>query len=213
MSRRINTETLKKTICNYSRNKDLYDFLLRMAMLVVAGIIILMWLKSIPGLQMKIVNSTPVYYYSKTFISLCHDLIGWFGYDSSASYIRMPNMEYVANLCTPANECLYLAWPCFGVKITGVFIALIVVFPGKALHKLWFISAGVILIQIFNVLRFSGLVMIVFHYPIAVISNFNLFNLGIGYHEIFNMVLYLVIFGLFFLWINVFGLPRRKMKL
>jgi len=194
----------------YNNHKELYDFLLRMVMLMAVGLALLLWLKSIPGLQSKIVNSTAVYYFSKTFITICHNIIGWLGYESTTSLIKLPNMEYVANLCTPANDCLYLAWPCFGIKITGVFIALVVVFPGKPLHKLWYIPAGIIMIQVFNILRFSALMMIVYHYPMSAISNFKLFNLGIGYHELFNMVLYLVIFGLFIIWINVFGMQGRK---
>jgi exosortase/archaeosortase family protein len=115
-------------------------------------------------------------------------------------------MEYVAELCTPANDCLYLAWPCLGIKTTMVFIALIVVFPGKGRHKLWFIPLGMVLIQVFNVIRFSTLLMIVYHYPMSEITNFDLFKLGIGYHDLFNLVLYLVIFGLFIVWIQVFGI-------
>jgi exosortase/archaeosortase family protein len=196
----------------YHRHRGLFDFLFRMIMLMVTGMVLILWIKSVPGLQMNIVNSTAIYHFTRAFILVSHHLIGLFGYESTTQLICLPNMEYVTQLCTPDRQCLYLAWPCLGVKITGVFIALIVVFPGKTLHKLWFIPLGIILIQVFNIFRFSALMMIIYHYPIETISNFNLFNLGIGYHALFNMVLYLVIFGLFIIWINAFGLHKRKIK-
>ena len=193
----------------YKRHRGLIDFLLRMTVLMLIGTVILLWMKSVPGLQSKIVNSTAVYYFGKVFISLSHQLIGWFGYESTYGIIRLSNMEYVAELCTPSFDCLYLAWPCLGIKVTGVFISLILVFPGKDLHKLWFLPLGIVLIQVFNVLRFSILLMIVYHYPMSQITDFNLLNLGIGYHDLFNFVLYLVIFGLFVFWIQFFGIKPR----
>ncbi len=190
----------------YRHHSLLFGFFLRIALLLTAGLALLLWLKSIPGLQLKIVNSTPVYYFSKTFIAISHQLISLFGYEGHTDFFRLENMEFVAALCTPWNDCLYLAWPCFGVKVTAVFIALIIVFPGESRHKWWYIPVGILLIQVFNILRFSGLMMIAFHYPIELITNFNMGSLGIGYHEIFNLVLYLVIFALFVAWIKIFGL-------
>jgi exosortase/archaeosortase family protein len=180
-----------------------------MIALIVTGAAILFWLKSTDGLQLKIVNSSFVYHFGKTFIFLSHKLVELFGYDAHVRHFRLENMEYVVALCTPANECLYLAWPCIGVKITAVFIALILVFPGRDLPKLWFIPLGIILIQLFNVIRFSALMMIIYHYPMEVITNFNLWNMGIGYHELFNLALYLVIFALFIIWVNRFGTHQK----
>lgn len=194
----------------YSRHRQLIGFFARMMALMLAGIGLLLWLKSIDGLQMKIVNSTPVYYFGKVFILLSGNIVGLFGYESHPELFRLPNMEFVMALCTPWNDCLYLAWPCLGVKITAVFIALVLVFPGRHLHKIWFIPMGIILIQVFNVFRFSALMMIIYHYPMSVITNFNLWNMGIGYHELFNLVLYLVIFGLFILWIKLFGTHQTR---
>lgn len=188
----------------------LIQFLWRMTALILAGMAILLWLKSIDGLQLKIVNSSFVYYFGKIFIYLSNNLVELFGYTAYSRLFRLENMEYVAALCTPSNECLYLAWPCIGVKITAVFISLILVFPGRDLPKLWFIPMGILLIQVFNIIRFSALMMIVYHYPMETITNFNLWNLGIGYHELFNLVLYLVIFGLFIIWINRFGTHQKQ---
>lgn len=194
----------------YKRHKLVADFFIRMFVLMVSGALILLWLKSIPGLQMKIVNSTPVYHFGNVFIEISRILVNLFGYTSEDRLMRMPNMEFVAALCTPWNDCLYLAWPCLGIKVMAVFIALILVFPGEAKHKLWFIPLGLLMIQIFNVFRFSGLMMIIYHYPMSVITNFDLWNLGIGYHDLFNWVLYFVIFGLFILWIKYFGMPALR---
>lgn len=190
----------------YKNHRLLVNFLVRMGIIVITGMVLLQWLKSIPGLQLKIVNSPAVYYFGKGFMELSRQLLTLFGYTSHARLFRLENMEFVAALCTPGNECLYLAWPCLGIKVTAVFIALIIVFPGNYLHKFWFIPLGIIVIQIFNVLRFTALMIIIYHYPLSDVTNFNLWHLGIGYHEIFNLVLYMVIFGLFIIWIHWYGM-------
>lgn len=190
----------------YRQHSLILGFFFRISILLLTGLALLFWLKGIPGLQLKIVNSTPVYYFSKTFIAISHQLISLFGYKGYTDFFRLENMEYVAALCTPWKDCLYLAWPCLGVKVTAVFMALIIVFPGDSRHKWWYIPMGIVLIQVFNIIRFSGLMMIAYHYPIEVITNFNMGRLGIGYHEIFNLVLYLVIFALFVAWIKIYGL-------
>jgi len=187
------------------RQKPLVHFLGGLAILLVAGGLILWWMKSVPGLQYKIVNSTPVFYYSKYFIIICHHLLSLCGYSSTYNLLCQPTGEYVYQLCTPDPQCLYLAWPCFGVKLTGVFIAFIMVFPGKFCHKFWFIPVGILLIQVFNIIRFTGLMAFLFHYPILVVTNFEFLDLGIGYHELFNMVLYFLIFALLVVYIRNFS--------
>jgi exosortase/archaeosortase family protein len=202
----------KETLQKYFRNNRLVIlFLLRIALLLIAGSIILTILRNSPGVKLRIANSTPFFFYSKSFIIICHKLLSLFSLENVYYLRSQVSGEYFFEICMPGNKCLYLGWPCYGVKITLVFIILILSFPGRNWHAAWFIPAGILLIQFFNILRFTILAIVLYYNPVSSVTNFRFLNIGIGYHELFNFVMYIFIFLLFTVWVRRYSiLTRRK---
>lgn len=84
--------------------------------------------------------------------------------------------------------------PCLGINVCLVFIGLIIAYPHA--YKWWqtllFVLAGVFIIQFVNLLRMVAMVHVVA----------NRYTLPIEHHDLFNIVIYSVIFGLFYWYIN-----------
>ena len=81
----------------------------------------------------------------------------------------------------------------------GIF--LMVLFPGPWKHKLWYIPAGLVIIEWTNVVRICGVLMMQIPWP-------NSFHLAHDY--IFKFFFYLVIFLMWVLWVEQFYDPNTS---
>ena len=84
-----------------------------------------------------------------------------------------------------------IVWSCTGLKQAYIFICLIAFYSGYLKKKLWFISAGLVVVYIVNILRISAITALVEAYP-------NQFEL---LHEyVFKYLFYVILFGMWVLW-------------
>jgi exosortase family protein XrtF len=86
--------------------------------------------------------------------------------------------------------------PCDGIVLFALFIVFMVSYPGPIKHKLWYLPMGLLTIHFLNVARVIGLALIV-HYNESWLS----FN----HDYTFTLVVYGVVFGLWWFWINKFS--------
>jgi len=63
------------------------------------------------------------------------------------------------------NRTLAIADPCNGLELFVLFAGFIICFPARAFRKITFISGGILLIWIVNILRCAGLVYIYLYNP------------------------------------------------
>jgi exosortase family protein XrtF len=91
---------------------------------------------------------------------------------------------------------VWIGEPCNGIKIFGLFAIFILCFKGSIKNKVWFISLGIIIIHILNILRIA-----VLSYIAAVNPNLLNFNHNIT----FQVLIYGAMFLLWFLWIKRFS--------
>lgn len=89
--------------------------------------------------------------------------------------------------------------PCDGIVLFALFIVFIVSYPGPIKHKLWYLPMGLIVIHLLNVARVVGLALIVHH---------NEAWLSFNHDYTFTIVVYGVVFGLWWFWINKFSLTK-----
>lgn len=84
--------------------------------------------------------------------------------------------------------------PCLGINVCFIFIALVAAFPSKLkwYYILLYIISGLFIIQFFNLLRMIAMVFVVK----------NQYHLPIEHHDLFNIIIYLIIFSLFYFYIN-----------
>jgi len=96
----------------------------------------------------------------------------------------------------------WIGEPCNGLKVMGLFALFVIAFPGKHLHKWWFILAGMVIIHITNALRVSALTIIEAKWPQYLDFNHNV---------TFQVLIYGVIFLMWYLWVQKFsGLNTKK---
>ena len=99
--------------------------------------------------------------------------------------------------------CVVIAPECASLKQWMHWIFLMVLFPGPWKHKLWYIPAGLVIIEWTNVVRICGILLMQIPWP-------NSFHIAHDY--IFKFFFYLVIFLMWVLWVEKFYNPTIKSK-
>lgn len=94
-------------------------------------------------------------------------------------------------------HCVHVGIPCDGIEAMGVFSCIVLAFSAKWYHKLWLLVIGYGLIFILNSLRIEAL-------AILVVTQ-NKQTVDISHKYIFNVLLYVVLLLLFWLWSTKFG--------
>lgn len=94
------------------------------------------------------------------------------------------------------NHGVWIGEPCNGVKVFGLFAIFIIAFQGKWYHKLWFIPMGILIIHIANAIRIAVLTIISAENPSILDFNHNI---------TFQVLVYGIVFGLWYVWVNKFS--------
>lgn len=90
---------------------------------------------------------------------------------------------------------LRVDWSCTGLKQAVVFTIIVLVFPGRARHKLWYIPAGLMLIWAFNVVRITA---------VAAFFSRNPESFDFLHEYLFKYLFYGLIFLLWLIWVEKF---------
>jgi exosortase family protein XrtF len=97
---------------------------------------------------------------------------------------------------------LWIGDPCDGIALFALFVFFIVAYPGRWLHKLWFIPAGITLIHFLNIIRITLLCIILKAHPDW---------LEFNHTYLFQVLMYGFVFLLWFAWIRWFSkIPKEK---
>ena len=107
-----------------------------------------------------------------------------------------------------------IAPECASLKQWMHWLFLMILFPGPWKHKLWYIPAGLVIIEWTNAIRICGILLMQIYWPNIHIhlfgSDINTFQLGHNY--IFKFFFYLVIFLMWVLWVELFYNKSLKAK-
>lgn len=88
---------------------------------------------------------------------------------------------------------VYMMPACNGMVLMALFAGFILAFPGLAAKKALFISFGVVVIYLLNVLRVAGLALNVLY---------NASSVDFNHKYTFTIVVYAAIFGMWMLWVK-----------
>ena len=88
---------------------------------------------------------------------------------------------------------VYMMPACNGMVLMALFAGFILAFPGPAVKKVFFISGGIILIYLLNVLRVAGLALNVLY---------NASSVDFNHKYTFTVIVYAAIFGMWMLWVK-----------
>ncbi len=160
-------------------------FLLKGGALLVAYYILRMAFAKIPFLFeiAKLVR--------RTFARFLADASGWLldiaGYDAQSInrivWIEGSQGVKVINAC--------LAW-----SVMALFAGFVLIYPGNRKTKYWFIPTGILIVIAANLLRITAMAWLSFEASHL---------LDFYHHYVFNLILYLVVFSLWFIWIRLYG--------
>lgn len=107
-----------------------------------------------------------------------------------------------------------IAPECASLKQWLHWIFLMVLFPGPWKHKLWYIPAGLVIIEWTNVIRICGVLLMQIWWPNIHIriggADINTFQLAHDY--IFKVFFYFVIFLMWVLWVEKFHNKTKTTK-
>lgn len=143
-------------------------------------------------------------------LTQCHDaLIGpqtrisaavlqWLGYEVDTWF---GGGHYKSSIAIIGDGPLYVGDGCSGLELFLLFAGFILIMPGKPLHKLWFMPAGLLLILMLNIVRIISLVLIHHYRPSWLYFN---------HKYTFVVLVYSVVFLLWMFWVNRFSPSAGK---
>ncbi len=120
------------------------------------------------------------------------------GYDTTP-YQDFPMRSHIGIL---GSKGVTIGAPCDGAVLFALFTAFVLAFPGKWIHKLWYIPVGLISIHLINALRVLGL---------AVIVHINEDWLDFNHDYTFTLFVYAWVMLLWWIWISRYS-PLAKKK-
>ena len=125
-----------------------------------------------------------------------HHILAWLGYNSTVEPFYLIG----------ENVSIFMLKGCLGIKTTFIFCAFVFLTGEELKKRLVFILVGVILINIANLLRFVFLFIHLQHHGEY------LWNLEV--HDLFNIIIYSLVFVLWVIWIERFSdiWPYLKLK-
>lgn len=131
-----------------------------------------------------------------SLVVLGEDLLRVFGY----AVTPYTDPDYRIHFGVQGSSGVTIGAPCDGIVLFALFIVFIISYPGPIKHKLWFLPAGLVLIHLINVLRVTGLALIVHHKQ-------SWFSFNHDYT--FTLFVYAVVFGLWWIWIVKFAKSQK----
>lgn len=125
-------------------------------------------------------------------VYLSSTVLGTLGFDVYSS-ISDPFFQMIG---IDGSHPVWIGIPCNGLSVIVLFSIFILSFPGKFIHKIWFIPSGIIILHLCNVLRVCGLAIINFYAPQYLDFNHN---------YTFTFLVYGLLFLLWIIWVNHFA--------
>lgn len=100
----------------------------------------------------------------------------------------------------PYSHGVWIGEPCNGIKIFGLFTIFILSFKGDIKRKIIFIPFGLAVLHFLNILRIALL---------TYISATNPYILDFNHNITFQLIIYIAMLGLWYLWITKFSIKDK----
>lgn len=181
---------LKTAIAKYKETTNLNRFLIKGGVLYLVWRVFRKWLM----LRGQYTNFTNVV--ADVYVWIAKTVLMLFGADVSANFDL--NCLWIAD----ASNSIRIVYDCLGINLLFIFTIFILAYPGKIKIKFWFIPMGIIFVFLMNAFRIAALTAIVAQHPE---------KMDFYHHFVFQGVLYLFIFGLWW-WFTKLNRPMVTVK-
>lgn len=183
-------------------HKPAYAFYLRLSAMVLPGLLIVFILKYIPALKFSVLYSKPIYFAYKSLLLISKSVLSFLGINVSLIYTDKIYYYPVYALQTTGGDILFLGISCLGILLMLIYAVLIIAYPGNFRTKLWVIPVGCLIIQILNIIRIVFLTFLIDQYQININKGFTVGGILLSHHDIFNILILLVVFFMFRIYIQ-----------
>lgn len=109
--------------------------------------------------------------------------------------------RFIGEIKLDSQASIRIGSGCSGLELFLIFAGFIVIFKGNVKHKIWFVPFGLLFILALNILRISGLSLILYHAP-----EYMQFN----HKYTFVIIVYGAIFLLWLWWVNRFSKNKSE---
>ena len=106
--------------------------------------------------------------------------------------------EIVGRLIQNSQAAIVFSDSCLGLELILLFASFVAILGGKLINKVWFITLGILIIYILNILRISLIFIYLMH-------NQGKYELALNIHDLYTYSVYIVTFILWAVWINKFS--------
>ena len=181
-------------------------FALNLGILTLPALLLLSILRSNPSVQSTMSLSFPVYHLGKIMMISAQALLGLLGFIANLTFETNIYHYGVFALQIGTGVKVFLGFSCLGLGVMLVYTALIIAWPGRIKIKIPYILLGLMLIFALNVLRMSYLTWLSRDGTNFANKTISIFGIRkYDHHDLFNFFIYIVIFLLFILWVEVFS--------
>ena len=167
------------------QNKPTILFLAKLGILCA---VYFLWFSKVVW-QLPVISTFYGHFVHYTMLSLTHGsvwVLNLLGYQAEVFNVRYIDLyDSIMNI--------FIKNFCLGIDMMFVLTALIVSFPGKWLHRIWFIPLGIAGIQIINIGRIVGMSL-----------SWIILDRGafVDHHDVFNTIAVVFIFIMFTFWVK-----------
>lgn len=174
--------TINNLINKYKETSDLNRFLIK------GGILFMLWrvFRKWMFLKGQFTDFTQIA--SVVYLNIVRFFLDILGYDTSINFSERKLW------ITGAANAIEIIYDCLGLNLFFIFMIFILAYPGSYKIKMWFIPAGLIDIFLLNSMRMAALTPIVANKPHL---------MDLYHHFIFQGVIYLYIFGMWWLFTKI----------
>jgi len=131
-------------------------------------------------------------YFTNFLILSCKFVLNVMGYD----------VEYFGKIFRIVGSSgVYLDKGCLARNLMGVFVGFIIAYPGIIKKKLWFITLGLVIINILNIIRLSS---------IAILTDCCPDKVEFNHHYVFKIAVFGFILILWYLWMFKINIQKTK---
>ena len=110
-------------------------------------------------------------------------------------FLDEPNQGFITSDVDGGRVAMCVAPVCSSLKQWCHWLFLMLLFPGPWKHKAWFIPAGLVVIELINVVRVCGIFLFMVYIP----GSFE-----VAHNYVFKFFFYFVIFLMWVLWVEKF---------
>ena len=109
------------------------------------------------------------------------------------------------------GDPVFIGFSCLGLTMMWFYSTVIIASQGKVIVKALYILSGILIIQILNVLRMSYLAWLLRDGTKRNFSEFSVLDsITFDHHDLFNLLIYIVVFILIVFWFENKNIKRLK---